>query len=128
MLTALVPLLLCAVPLQEPAAERLPLKVLYAGNVGTPYTAAWVRFLGEHTEAVKSVDASELRAEDFAGFDVLVIDGEVERHGKDGELQLHIDRVKLHLDDLQGVPVLLMGGQGGGFSDELKLKTAWGHG
>jgi hypothetical protein len=32
------------------------------------------------------------------------------------------------LDELQGIPVVLMGGQGGMLSDDLHLKSSWGAG
>ena len=124
----LVALLVSALALQAPPPEKLPLRVVYAGNAGTPYSVAWQGFLAEHTAEVKFVTGSALRPTDLAGFDVLVIDGEVESKGPDGELQLKSEKIRLTLDDLQGVPVVLMGGQGGFLSDELKLKTSWQHG
>lgn len=125
MATLLLSLVLGALALQEPAGEKLPLQILYAGNAGTPYSAAWEKFLGEHSTRVKFISGSALKREDLAGFDLLVIDGEVESHGAGGELKLKNEKVKLVLDELQGFPVVLMGGQGGFVSDELHLKTSW---
>ena len=122
----MLPLLLAlAFGVQAPAAEKLPLSILYAGNPGTPYSAAWQTFLGEHASKVQFVAGSALTREDLAGFDLLVIDGEVESHDAQGELQLKSEKVKLVLDELQGFPVVLMGGQGGFVSDDLHLKTSW---
>jgi len=121
-------LLLSVLALQQPAAETLPFSVLYAGNPGTPYSAAWEKFLGEHATKVKFVGGSALKRADLEGFDLLVIDGEVEVHDKSGELQLKSEKVKLVLDELQGFPVVLMGGQGGFVSDDMKLKTSWSAG
>ncbi|MBK7645397.1 MAG: hypothetical protein IPJ19_20560 [Planctomycetes bacterium] len=120
---ALLSLVLGALSFQEPASERLPFSVLYAGNPGTPYSAAWEKFLGEHATKVKFVGGSGLKREDLAGFDLLVIDGEVTVRGE--QLSLKSEKVKLVLDDLQGFPVVLMGGQGGFVSDDLHLKTSW---
>jgi len=122
---ALHALLLGGFLAQQPSPERLPLQVLYAGNAGTPYSAAWEKFLGEHTARVQFVSGSALKREDLAGFDLLVIDGEVTSHAPGEELTLKSEKVKLALDELQGFPVVLMGGQGGFVSDDLHLKTSW---
>jgi len=114
-----------ALAFQQPAGETLPLSVLYAGNPGTPYSAAWEKFLGAHTTRVQFIAGSALTRADLAGFDLLVIDGEVESHEKGAELTLKSEKVKLVLDELQGFPVVLMGGQGGFVSDDLHLKTSW---
>lgn len=116
---------------QSPApasVEKLPLRILYAGNAGTPYTAAWERFLAEHTAAVKVVSGSALQRTDLDGFDVLVVDGEVDARDEKGEPKLKSEKIDLALDELQGFPVVLVGGQGGVFSDALRLKTSWRHG
>lgn len=122
---------LLQIPQAPPSAapsEKLPLRIVYAGNVGTPYTDVWQRFLGEHTDGVKVVSASALQRSDLDGFDVLIVDGEVESRDEKGEPRLKNERVPLHLDQLQGFPVVLVGGQGGFLSDELRLKTSWSHG
>ncbi len=121
----LLTLVLGALAFQQPAGETLPLQVLYAGNPGTPYSAAWEKFLGEHTKRVKFIAGSALKRADLAGFDLLVIDGEVESKAPGQELTLKSEKVKLVLDELQGFPVVLMGGQGGFVSDDLHLKTSW---
>jgi hypothetical protein len=123
MWTPILPLALAAIASQQPAAEKLPLQILYAGNAGTPYSAAWEKFLGEHSARVQFVSGSAVKKADLAGFDLLVIDGEVTVPGE--QLSLKSEKVKLVLDELQGFPVVLMGGQGGFLSDELKLKTSW---
>jgi hypothetical protein len=123
MLTPLLPLVLGALTCQQPAGERLPLSILYAGNPGTPYSAAWEGFLREHATKVKFVGGSALKRADLEGFDLLVIDGEVEVKGE--QLSLKSEKVKLVLDELQGFPVVLMGGQGGFVSDDMNLKTSW---
>lgn len=113
---------------QEPPAEHLPLRVLYAGNAGTPYSKAWTTFLAAHTDTVRAVAGRTLQPADLVDIDVLILDGEVEDHTPGGEMQLVSEHVPLQLRDLQGVPVLLMGGEGGFFSDDNQLKTSWRHG
>lgn len=118
-----------AAPLpQDVPQEHLPLRVLYAGNAGTPYSAAWTKFLGEHVDEVRFVAGRDLRRTDLAGVDLLIVDGEVEDHDANGQLRLKSEHIELRLADLQGVPVVLMGGQGGFLSDQLNLKTSWHHG
>lgn len=114
--SALAFLLVHALP-QAPANETLPITVLYAGDADTPYGAAWQRFLGAHVMRVKSIARAELKREHLNGFDLLVVDGDPS--GK---------QARLTLDDLQGFPVVLMGGQGGHLADDLHLKTSWHYG
>jgi hypothetical protein len=125
MVAPLLSLVFGALALQQPAEEKLPLQILYAGNAGTPYSAAWEKFLGAHAQRVQFVSGSALKRADLAGFDLLVIDGEVESKAPGEELTLKSEKVKLVLDELQGFPVVLMGGQGGFVSDDLHLKTSW---
>jgi hypothetical protein len=110
---------------QAPSAEKLPLQILYAGNPGTAYSAAWEKFLGEHAARVQFVAGAQLERDDLAGFDLLVVDGEVTARDERGGMKLKNEKLRLALDDLQGFSVVLMGGQGGFLSDELKLKTSW---
>jgi hypothetical protein len=125
MSTPMLVLLACLTQAPAPAPEKLPIQILYAGNAGTPYSAAWEHFLEEHAARVKFVAGSALRREDLTGFDLLVVDGEVESRDAKGDVRLHDEKLKIDLDDLQGFPVVLMGGQGGFLSDDLKIKTSW---
>ena len=124
----LLPLLVGLACPQTPREEKLALQILYAGNAGTPYSAAWEKFLGEHATRVKFISGHALRREDLAGFDLLVIDGEVTSPDAAGQTRLKNEKLNLVLDELQGFPVVLMGGQGGFVSDDLKLKTSWASG
>lgn len=122
MILALLPLCFGPYATQTPAAETLPLRILYAGNEGTPYSAAWQEFLAAHARETKFVAGGALTRADLAGFDLLVIDGEVT---VPGQPSLKSEKIRLVLDELQGFPVVLMGGQGGFVSDDLHLKTSW---
>lgn len=121
-----IPLVLGAHSMQAP--ERLPLRVLYAGNAGTEYTKAAMGFLSEHAAKVTFVESRKLTTRDFKDIDVLIVDGEVETHDAQGQLQLKSEKINLTLSELQGMPTLLMGGQGGFLADDLKLKLSWRHG
>ena len=122
MFPSLLLLLAAAFQAQSPAPEKLPFAILYASNAGTPYSAAWQEFLAAHARETKFVAGAALRREDLAGFDLLVIDGEVT---VPGQPSLKSEKLRLVLDELQGFPVVLMGGQGGFVSDDLHLKTSW---
>jgi hypothetical protein len=135
MLFTLLPLVLGALvapqspaPSASPPSEKLPLRVLYAGNAGTPYTVAWEHFHAEHTAGVKVISGSALRRADLDGFDLLVVDGEVESRNAKGEPSLKSEKFHVTLDELQGFPIVMVGGQGGFFADEMHLKTSWHHG
>ena len=124
----LVCLVSCPQQVAAPQAEKLPLKLVYAGNAGTPYTAAQLRFLEAHAASVSFVAGSKLATADFRNADVLIVDGEVETKNENGELRLKSEKIGLTLGELQGMPVVAIGGEGGFFMDDLKLKPSWHHG
>ncbi len=113
-------LLLFAQSAQE---MRLPLRVLYASDPGTEYSAGWVEFLGAHTAEVRAVGHAELTPELARSFDVLVIDGELQAGDA---YKPQRATVPLRLSELQGQPVVLMGGLGGWISTDWRLAGAWG--
>ena len=103
--------------------ERLPLRILYASEPGTEYSTGWKEFLGEHVAEVRAVAHAELTPELVRAFDVLVIDGEL----MDGaEYKTTEPQIPLRLSQLQGHPVLLMGGVGGRVSTSWWLAGSWG--
>ena len=105
------------------AEERLPLKVLYASETGTEYSAGWKTFLEAHVAEVRAVAHADLTPELVSASDVLVVDGELQDGAeyKKGEV-----KVPLRLSQLQGHPVLLMGGVGGQVSTAWGLAGSWG--
>lgn len=109
---------------QERGDERLPLRIIYAGNAGTSYTAAWEEFLKKHVASVRVVAAATLTRDDLREADVLIVDGEVKEPLFGGPLV--IESIRLGLDDLQGFPVVLMGGAGALLASSLHLKPSWG--
>src|SRR5262245_7730388 len=103
--------------------ERLPLRVLYASEPGTEYTDGWRKLLEHHVAEVRAVAHAELTPELVRAFDVLVIDGEL----MNGEEYKTLEpRIPLRLSQLQGRPVLLMGGVGGKVSTTWGLAGSWG--
>jgi hypothetical protein len=105
--------------------DRLPLRVLYASEPGTEYTAGWKKFLEEHVAEVRAVAHADLTPDLVQAFDVLVIDGELQ---DGGQYKTKDDRMTLplRLSQLQGHPVLLMGGVGGQVSTAWWLAGSWG--
>jgi len=124
----LVCLASCPQQAAAPQPEKLPLKLVYAGNAGTPYTEAQLRFLEAHAASVSFVAGSKLTAADFKNADVLIVDGEVEAKDEKGEPRLKSEKIGLTLGEVQGMPVVAIGGEGGFFMDDLKLKPSWHHG
>src|SRR6185503_918565 len=87
------------------------------------YSAGWAGFLEEHVDEVRTVAHAELSPELVRAFDVLVVDGELQEGEsyKPGRVEL-----PLRLSQLQGHPVLLMGGVGGQVSTQWRLAGTWG--
>lgn len=103
--------------------ERLPLRVLYASEQGTEYSAGWKKFLEEHVADVRAVAHADLTPELVRAFDVLVIDGELQEGDQYKKTE---PQLPLRLSQLQGHPVLLMGGVGGKVSSAWSLAGSWG--
>ncbi len=114
----------CVLLAQSASEPRLPLRVLYAGDPDTEYSAGWEEFLSAHTAEVRAVGQMELTPELVRAWDVLVIDGELQENG--GAYKRETVRVPLRLADLQGRPVVLMGGLGGMLSTQWLLAGSWG--
>src|SRR6185503_13829046 len=94
-----------------------------ASEPGTEYSSGWVEFLAGHTDEVRAVAYGELTPELVRAFDVLVIDGELQ----EGErYKTEKVSVPLRLSELQGHPVVLMGGLGGQVSTTWELAGSWG--
>jgi hypothetical protein len=102
---------------------HLPLRVLYAPDADTEYAAGWAELLAAHVDEVHVATHATLTPELVRDFDVLVIDGELMEAGRYEE---GTAAVPLRLSDLQGHPVLLMGGVGGQVSTAWKLAGSWG--
>jgi hypothetical protein len=84
--------------------------------------------LKEHALSVRVMSAAALTREDLHDADVLIVDGEVQKPGLFGGGDLRIEGIDLDLDDLQELPVVLMGGVRGAVADGLHLKLSWQYG
>jgi hypothetical protein len=112
------------------AAEKVNLRVLYAGNPGSPRAKDFVSFLGQHFARVGATDYEKFKAEEAKGFDVVVFDwtsiyprdegGKIDskaaslRSPKAPRLPPDFDR-----------PAVLIGAADGDVAGPLRLKIDW---
>ena len=101
------------------------LRVVYAGDAGTPHAEAYHALLSEHFD-VRSIARNDLAQADLGEADVLIVDGQT------------IDRSTEQVRSLPGakgvtletlsLPTVLIGGQGARISDDLNLLLGWRYG
>lgn len=120
----LVAIAACALALgcAEPAPQ---LRVVYAGDAGTPHAEGYNALLAEHFD-VRSIPRNGLATADLSDADVLIVDGQT------------IDRSEERIKTIPGVegvdletlsmPTVLIGGQGARISDDLNLLLGWRYG
>lgn len=106
----------------EPAPQ---LRVVYAGDAGTPHAKGYHALLAEHFD-VRSIPRNDLAKADLSDADVLIVDGQT------------IDRSEERIKTIPGVegvdletlsmPTVLIGGQGARISDDLNLLLGWRYG
>lgn len=106
----------------EPAPQ---LRVVYAGDAGTPHADGYHAMLAEHFD-VRSIARNDLANADLSDADVLIVDG------------LTIDRSEERIETIPGaegvtlktlsMPTVLIGGQGARISDDLNLLLGWRYG
>jgi len=127
MLAFLIAAACALLPAAAPAGDdlHLPLRLLYASDSSPAYSAGWMDFLAQHVKEVRAVAPSELTPELVRAWDVLVIDGEL-MAGSEYRLDPKDVHLPLRLSDLQGHPVLLVGGVGGAVSTRWRLAGSWG--
>ena len=101
------------------------LRVVYAGDAGTPHAEGYHALLAEHFD-VRSIARNDLAKTDLSDADVLIVDGQT------------IDRSEERIQTIPGVegvdletlsmPTVLIGGQGARISDDLNLLLGWRYG
>lgn len=112
------------------ADEKINLKVLYAGNPGSPRAKDFVAFLGRHFARVGATDYEKFKPEEAKDFDVVVFDwtsiyprdesGKIAekagglRSPKAPRLPADFDR-----------PAVLIGAAGADVAGPLRLKIDW---
>ena len=108
------------------SAEPTPqLRVVYAGDAGTPHADAYHALLAEHFD-VRSIARNGLATADLSEADVLIVDGQTMDRSE--------ERIKT-IPGAEGVtletlsmPTVLIGGQGARISDDLNLLLGWRYG
>jgi hypothetical protein len=115
---------------QTVAAEKIDLKVLYAGNPGSPRTKDFVSFLGQHFSRVDETNYEKFKADDAKGFDVVIFDWtSIYPRDKDGKIAPTL--TSLHSPKTPGLsadfdrPAVLIGAAGGYLARPMRLKIDW---
>ena len=101
------------------------LRVVYAGDAGTPHADAYHALLSEHFE-VRSIARNDLAKADLSDADVLIVDGQtIDRSEERTRTLPGAEGVTL---ETLSMPTVLIGGQGARISDELNLMLGWRYG
>lgn len=106
----------------EPAPQ---LRVVYAGDAGTPHAEGYHALLAEHFE-VLSIARNDLAKADLSDADVLIVDGQtIDRSEERTRVVPGAEGVDL---ETLSMPTVLIGGQGAQISDDLNLLLGWRYG
>jgi hypothetical protein len=125
----LVPVLVVATvvvvaQLRRPGLSRL--RVVLAGDPGTPQTESFRKLLAQHVRRVSVIPVLDLAKADLSKADVLIVSGETMKITK-GEFHMKPGPAGVTLDSLS-IPTVLIGGMGARVADNLDLKLGWRHG
>jgi hypothetical protein len=109
---------------QDPA-QKIDLKVLYAGAPESRRTKDFTEFLGKTFTEVGAVELKSLDAKAAAKYDVVIVDSPSPyRAGTDTRSAFKMpESPKLALDFTK--PTILMGAAGGVVLGDLKIKLQW---
>jgi hypothetical protein len=112
---------------RRPSLSRL--RVVYAGDPGTPQTESFRKLLAEHVRSVTVLRVLDLAKADLSAADVLIVGGETigmanvvfsGGHMKPGPVGITLDTLS--------IPTVLIGAMGARIADNLDLKLGWRHG
>jgi len=106
----------------EPAPQ---LRVVYAGDAGTPHAEGYHALLAEHFD-VRSIERNDLAKADLSDADVLIVDGQTIDHSEE-RTRVMPGAEGVDLETLS-MPTVLIGGQGAQISDDLNLLLGWRYG
>ena len=112
------------------AAEKINLKVLYAGNPDSPRTKDFVSFLGQHFARVGETSYETFKADEAKGYDVVIFDWtSIYPRDKDGKIAPK--STSLNSPKTPGLspdfdrPAVLIGAAGGSLAGQFRLKIDW---
>jgi hypothetical protein len=113
-----------------PAAEKLDIRVLYAGNPGSARAKDFVSFLRQHFAEVRETNYEKFQPAEANGSDVVIFDWtSIYPRDKDGKVEkkftgMHSPKTpRLSADFAR--PAILIGAAGGQLAGTLKLKIDW---
>lgn len=101
------------------------LRVVYAGDAGTPHADGYHALLTEHFD-VRSIARNDLATADLSDADVLIVDGQTIDRSEERPRSLPAAE-GVTLETLS-MPTVLIGGQGARISDDLNLLLGWRYG
>jgi hypothetical protein len=103
-----------------PLPATQPLRVLYAGDLGTPRADDFLNFLEQHFAEVEKTSVDGFDGKDAGGFDTVILDY--------GGLRIVNNRIvvpELRIGDDYDRPTLTLGATGALISGRLNLKTGY---
>ena len=124
---------LAALVLLDPtasAAEKIQLKVLYAGKPNDTRTKDFVSFLQQHFVRVGEVDYEKFKADEAKDFDVVLFDWpSIYPRDKDGKIDPKLNSLNSpkppKLPEDFDRPAILIGAAGSSATSQLRLKINW---
>jgi hypothetical protein len=100
-------------------SKKMGLRILYAGNLGSPREKEFVDFLSKYFTEVKTVALLKFTGKNASGFDVAILD-------YDDVFQAEIDKAFIaNLSKDYSRPTLTIGVTGANICGMLKLKTGY---
>lgn len=109
---------------RRPGLSRL--RVVYAGDPGTPQTESFRKLLAQHVRSVTVIPVLDLAKADLSRADVLLVGGQTMKK-VDGKVHMQPGPTGITLETLP-IPTVLIGGMGARIADGLDLKLGWRHG
>lgn len=110
--------------LHRPGLSRL--RIVLAGDPGTPQTESFRKLLAQHVRSVRIVPVLDLAKANLSAADVLIVTGETMKIAK-GDFHMRPAPTGITLESLP-IPTVLVGGMGARVADDLDLKLGWRHG
>jgi hypothetical protein len=109
---------------RRPGLSRL--RVVLAGDPGTPQTESFRKLLAQHVRSVRVIPVLDLAKANLSAADVLIVTGATMNIAK-GTFHMKPAPAGITLESLP-IPTVLIGGMGARVADDLDLKLGWRHG